>query len=116
MIEPLEALIQEGKWDEAEAALLEFVGRHPEHPKGHFLLGLCLGRKGEIATASVQFQRAWALDPRYWEAGKNLLKCYEYLGKNKEALEVAHGILNIRPNDLEITAAIEKYTALLKSK
>ena len=116
MVEDNEALMKEGKWDEAETALLDFVSLHPENSQGHALLGLCLGRKGEISTASVQFQCAWILDPRNWEAGKNLLKCYEYLGSHKEALELAHGILRVRPSDPDITRAIEKYTAILKSK
>lgn len=116
MFENYENLIREGKWEEAETALLEFVERHPEHPKGHVLLGLCLGRKGDIDGASVQFQRAWALDPNDSEAGKNLLKCYEYMGKHKEALDLAQTILKARPSDTEITGAIGRLTTILHAQ
>lgn len=115
MIEDNEALIKDGKWEEAEAALHLFVVQQPGNPKGHALLGMCLGRKGEIETASVQFQRAWALDPTDWGSGKNLIKCYEYMGKHKEALDVAHRIQDIRPSDQENLGAIERFTASIKA-
>ncbi|MBI5705641.1 MAG: tetratricopeptide repeat protein [Armatimonadetes bacterium] len=113
MIEHSEALIKEGKWDEAEAALQIFVDAHPVHPKGHALLAMCLGRKGDIPGASLHFQRAWALDPTDWGTGKNLIKCYEYHGKHSEALEVAHRIQDLRPSDQENIAAIARFKTAL---
>ena len=116
MFEDIEALVQAGKWDEAEPLLQDFVAKHPEHGMGHARLGMCLGRKGEIEPAAVQFQRAWALDPRDWDSGKNLLKCYEHLGNHKEALVVAHDILRMRPSDQDVSSLVERCTAALKAQ
>ena len=116
MFEENEALVEQGKWDEAEASLLLFVADHPVHPKGHALLGMCLGRKGDIDAASVHFQRAWALDPMDWGSGKNLLKCYEYMGRHKDGLEVAHGVLKNHPGDADVTGAVDRITAAMKAQ
>ncbi|MBI5706185.1 MAG: tetratricopeptide repeat protein [Armatimonadetes bacterium] len=108
MISDIEALMEQGKWDEAETALVSFTFNHPENPQGHAYLGLCYERNHLFERAADQFQRAVALEPHYWEAGRKLFQCLDKLGRAREALNVARDVHNLRPSDKMIEQAIER--------
>lgn len=114
MIEQIEALMQEGKWDEVETILRDFVFNHPENPKGHAYLGICLEREGDIEKAADQYKRAWALEPHFWEAARKLWKCYDRMNLHKDALDTARAVHDLRPSDKEVMLAIERLEQIVE--
>ena len=65
-------LIKKGQYDACRAMLTERMAQNPEAPEPHNLLGLLLEKQGEHETAMKHFRAAWALDPSYKPASKNL--------------------------------------------
>lgn len=116
MIEQIESLMQQGQWSEATTLLTEFVGNHPENSVGHAYYGICLERQKDYEGAAVQFQRAWALEPHYWEAARKLFQCYDRLGRHQDALDTAREVHKLRPSDKEIERAIVRLEEVVSAK
>ena len=66
------ALADRGGYDQAARLLYEAMGQYPDRAEPHNLLGLLLERQGSHADAMRHFRAAWALDPTYEPAQKNL--------------------------------------------
>ncbi len=64
--------IQKGRYEEARQKILALMIQEPDSPEPHNLLGILLEKEGEHVAAMKHFRAAWALDPSYEPARKNL--------------------------------------------
>jgi len=58
-----------------ESLICGAMGAYPDAPEPHNLLGILLERTGNHPEAMKHFRAAWALDPAYRPAQRNL-ECY----------------------------------------
>ncbi|RLA80477.1 MAG: hypothetical protein DRG33_02315 [Deltaproteobacteria bacterium] len=90
---------QEGRWAEAVELLKRFLEQYPSTPWGEealFMLGMGHFRLREYEDAVREFREfrsRFPRSPREWEVSFHLAKALLELGRRKEALEVAEGIL-----------------------
>src|SRR5260221_2480513 len=60
----IETAMQQGNWQQADAALTEVLQAHPNNARAHYLYGQVLYREGRYADALAQIQQAKTLDPQ----------------------------------------------------
>jgi Flp pilus assembly protein TadD len=106
MLQEIETLMQQGRWDDASSRLQAMLQVQPVNPKLHAYLGCCHFRKNEFEKAAECFRRAVTLDPKYWEAGLKLAQSLDRLMRYKEALQVAEEFLHLRPNEGSLQALV----------
>ena len=58
-----------------ESLIRGAMGKYPDAPEPHNLLGILLEKTGDHLEAMKHFRAAWALDPAYRPAQRNL-ECY----------------------------------------
>lgn len=102
----IEALITSGHWEPACQAAERLVGDQPAIPRAHYLLGICRAHQGRMIDASACFDRAFALDPRFWQAGAALARSLDSQGRYEEALAAAQLVAKERPSDEEILGLV----------
>jgi tetratricopeptide (TPR) repeat protein len=95
----IEALMQQGRWEDAEVACQCALGSNPCNAKLHAYLGLCLFRKNAFDKAADSFKRATMLDPNFVDAGVKHAQSLDRLRRYEEAYVVAQDWLKIRPAD-----------------
>jgi Tfp pilus assembly protein PilF len=95
----IEALMQQGRWEDAEAACTAGLASTPGNAKLHAYLGLCLYRKNAFDKAADSFKRATMLDPNFVDAGVKLAQSLDRLRRYEEAYVVAKEWLAVRPAD-----------------
>jgi hypothetical protein len=59
----VQALIAQGNYPAAEAALRQAVSEHPQSAKAHYILAEVLAHEGNIGEAKAEANKAAALDP-----------------------------------------------------
>jgi Flp pilus assembly protein TadD len=114
MFQEIEDLMQQDKWQEAQAACSALQLRMPANSRLHAYMGICHVHFGQLALAAQELSRAWALDPHFWQAGKKLIQCYDKLGNFHEALATAREVQRIRPSDDELVRDISRFESLTK--
>ena len=65
-------LVGKGKYLESESLILGAMLQYPHSPQPHNLYGIVLEKEGDHRTAMKHFRAAWALDPTFLPARKNL--------------------------------------------
>jgi Tfp pilus assembly protein PilF len=65
-------LVEQNKYEIAEVLIKEAMGKYPDAPEPHNLMGLVLEAKRDHLTAMRHFRAAYALDPTYLPAQNNL--------------------------------------------
>jgi tetratricopeptide (TPR) repeat protein len=106
MIAEVEALMQAGKWEDAQVQCEAYVQLQPGNATLNAYLGLCHFRRNEFDKAAVWFRKSVTLEPRYHEAGLKLAQSLDRMMKYKEALEVAKQFLALYPNDAQLRALV----------
>src|SRR5256885_14964727 len=99
MTREVEALMQQGKWNEALTECQKLIEQQPVNPRAHGYLGMCFMRLNKFAEAEPAFRKAITLDPNFWEAGVRLAQCLDRQLKDKEGLQIAEHYLKMRPHD-----------------
>jgi predicted Zn-dependent protease len=98
----------DGRLDDAKAAFLDLVKRHPEYAAAHFnLAGLLL--EHEPATALVHFQsgeRLASADPDYPVGCARALLALARKGEAAEALKRARNLTSAHPRFAELDASL----------
>ncbi|HWD38327.1 MAG TPA: tetratricopeptide repeat protein [Fimbriimonas sp.] len=95
----IEALMQEGKWEDAEHASRAALQVHPTSAKLHAYLGICLFRQNKFEPAAESFKKSTLLDPNFVDAGVKHAQCLDRLQRYEEAFVVANDWLKVRPSD-----------------
>lgn len=65
-------LLCKNKFEECRNLIVEVMKNNPDAPEPHNMLGILLEKEGDHALAMRHFRAAWALDPSYLPARKNL--------------------------------------------
>lgn len=78
--------------------LKEFQKKNPDNPRVPYLLGLVLSEKGEKDQAAIAYQKAFELDPTYYNAASKLLDIIKAdPAKHHQAEELMAQIFEIAP-------------------
>jgi tetratricopeptide (TPR) repeat protein len=77
--------VQAKDWATVEKCAAAIVDLAPEHPEGHFLIGLCHRMANRPLKAVEAFERALELDPDRYDAGIELANQYSVGRRNSEA-------------------------------
>lgn len=80
-------LAQEGSYEKGKQLTAEAMKEFPDSAEPHNLLGILLEKTGEHSLAMKHFRAAYALDPTYAPARKNL----EVFGTFGNHFEVSYG-------------------------
>ncbi|MEL7565890.1 MAG: hypothetical protein AAGU27_13505 [Dehalobacterium sp.] len=65
-------LVEQNEYLRGELLIKEAIGKYPDAPEPHNLLGLLLESQDDHLTAIKHFRAAWALDPTYLPAQQNM--------------------------------------------
>jgi Tfp pilus assembly protein PilF len=74
------------RYDEATEMFAVYVGRRPDNPWGHYMLGLSAWKSGQFERARAAFEDALTLDPSHVKSLVNLSRVMLDDGKPNEAL------------------------------
>lgn len=77
----------------------DVVSKSPNKSRGHFKLGLFLGKKGRFDEAIREFQTTLKLEPNQARVHNNLALIYAYQGKLGDAIKEYQTALTINPKD-----------------
>jgi len=99
--ELIRLLVEDERWDEAEAELLEFRERHPDDPSAAMQLGLVAYRKGETARGLGLFDEAWALAPDAPRVIRWRMRLMLAEGMLDSAIVNAERLVELIPQDAE---------------
>ncbi|HSD52104.1 MAG TPA: tetratricopeptide repeat protein [Candidatus Methylomirabilis sp.] len=94
------AAFDAGKYEEAEAALLQIVGRTPTYANVFNMLGFIASQRNAPEKAVTLFRRALSLNPNYHEARLNLVLTLADMGAYDQAAQEAR-----RLEDREVPGA-----------
>jgi len=94
------ALLAEGRVDEALDQFREAVRLRPDSVETHNNLGAALGRKGQVDEAISQFEEAIRLQPYFTEAHSNLAKALDDAGRLDEAVKEYQEVLKLKSDSL----------------
>lgn len=75
-LQPIEAMIQQNRLDEAKAAVLAAIQRNPSSVEAYNLLGMIEGNTQDFAGAAVAFEKALQLRPGSTRTHNNLGNLY----------------------------------------
>jgi tetratricopeptide (TPR) repeat protein len=86
----IQALIQQGSWEDARNQLSDALGRFPREPSLYNFMGVVEAQAGNYPAAEASFSRALELSPRFTGAAMNLGRLYqENAGRDSQALSKA---------------------------
>ena len=75
LCEAVRDLISMQDYQTCESMICQAIGKYPHAPEPHNLIGILLEKTGDHPAAMKHFRAAWALDPTYLPARRNL-ECY----------------------------------------
>lgn len=104
MTEQIEALMREGKWDEAQVRAEAILQLQPALPRVHALLGLCHFRARRFGKALGPFKIAASLDPSNIDYGIKLAQTHQRLHNYHDAATIAHEYLRLAPGNHTLQA------------
>ncbi|MER3501155.1 MAG: hypothetical protein C4295_06695 [Candidatus Fervidibacterota bacterium] len=104
----VEALLKEGKWDEAVLALSRLIAETPTDPALYLRLGQVYEGRGRWQDALLEYRRAVQLQPDLWEAWKGIARTARELNRNEMVLEAVR--------QLRKAPEVEPYFLLLGSR
>ncbi len=76
-----------GEYQKCEALILDAMRKYPHAPEPHNLIGVLLEKEGDHLTAMKHFRAAWALDPTYLPARRNLESFGTFFSHGKYAFD-----------------------------
>jgi tetratricopeptide (TPR) repeat protein len=95
------ALLKEGRTEEAMAHYREAFRIDPAYAQAHYSLGIALLQQGRTEEAIAQYREALQLDPAYAEAHNNLGNALLQQGEPEEAIAEYREALRINPASAE---------------
>ena len=89
-------------WKDEIKMWQDVVTKSPNKPRGHFKLGLFLGKRGRFDEAIREFQTALKLEPNQARVHNNLALIYAAQGKLDDAIKEYQIALTIDPKDVVV--------------
>lgn len=83
----IRTLLKHNEFEECETLICDAMGKNPNAPEPHNLLGVLLERKGNHECAMRHFRAAWDLEPTYLPARRNLENYSSFFIKRKYAID-----------------------------
>ncbi len=80
-----ESTFNERRYSEATEMFGAYVGRRPENPWGHYMLGLSAWKSGQLPRARASFERALELDSSHVKSLLNLSRVLLEMNEPREA-------------------------------
>jgi len=97
----IRVLIDEERWDDAEAELAEYRALFPDDPLAILQMGLVAHRRGESERGLLLFEEAWRLAPDVPRIVRWRMRMMLAEGMIDSALVNAERLLRLRPDDTE---------------
>lgn len=105
-LDAIEAMLREGRADDAAQALRELLARRDDDPEAWNSLGRALAALGDLAAAEEAFARAVRFDPSHDRAACNLAKLRSERGDLEGAARVLESGGERRPDSRRILRAL----------
>lgn len=86
LVEQGQALLNQKRYNEAQAAFQQAISVDPNFAPAHFYLGYAFGNAGQSQRAIAEFQNALQIDPSIKEAVLNIGSNYQSLGDCANAI------------------------------
>lgn len=86
-------------WKDEARLWEDVVTKSPNKSRGHFMLGLILGKKGHFDDAIREFQTALKIEPNQARVHNNLALIYASQGNLDQAIKEFQTALTINPKD-----------------
>jgi len=112
-LQPLQAAVAQGRFDDAIELARALTGRFPEHFAGWNALGALLGRAGRTTEALPVLQQAASLAPDRAEVHNNLGSALAKLGRLAQAEPYYRKALSLRPQYPEALNSLGTALAML---
>lgn len=92
-----ESLFADARYGEAGAVFSAYVLQHADNPWGHYMLGLCQWKQGELDAAEGELEAAIDLAPELRKARLNLARVLMDAGRHDAALAEVEAVLEADP-------------------
>jgi tetratricopeptide (TPR) repeat protein len=102
------ALLEMGRYAEAETAFRRAADAAPASPLGSYGLGLVAERRKDLERAIAFFRRSVEIDSKFQRSHFNLAAAYANLRKYSEAVVALKTLLRLSPNDREARAMLRQ--------
>lgn len=111
-----EALMQQGRLDEAIQLCEEGIRRHPYYVTGHMVLGKCYLQKKLFDQAEKEFKRVLLFDSQYLAAHKHYGDLMREIGWDNTCEMSYRKIMQIDPLDKAVKALVEEFASRAKGE
>ena len=99
------ALVDAGRWDQAEPALQQLLAQQPQAAAAHYLLALVLANTARLAEAAQAFARASQCEPGLVAAWLNQATALQQLGEHGQAAAVLEHAVGLHPRQPSLLLA-----------
>lgn len=100
--EKANALMNEGKLDEAETEYRALIAKNPTIPQLHHNLAILLSKKKDMAGAEASYLKAIEVKPDYTEGYVGLTNLYVSHNQADKAVALLNKVLAARPDDAKL--------------
>lgn len=100
--EKANALMNEGKLDEAEAEYRALIAKNPTVPQLHYNLAIVFTKKKDVAGAEAAYLKALEVSPAYTEGYQGLSNLYLTNNQADKAVELLTKAAAARPDDAKL--------------
>lgn len=105
-----EACRKVGDLDRAREVLTEGIQRHPDYSSAHVVLGRVLMDLDQYDEARAEFRRVLELDGHNLVALRSLGDIARIEGRDEDALEHYHQLLDLEPSDSDVRSVVDEMT------
>jgi tetratricopeptide (TPR) repeat protein len=103
-----DALLKEGRLEEATRICEEGIRRHPYYVTGHMVLGKCYLQRSQFDQAEKEFKRVLLFDPKHLAANKYFGDLMRQMGWDNTCESSYKKILQIDPLDKNARAVLDE--------
>jgi tetratricopeptide (TPR) repeat protein len=96
----------DGRLTRAISALQQAVMLNPDFHEAHYVLGLCLKDRDQLAQARAAFERAIAIAPAFIPAREELAEVHQLQQNTRDELEQLNALYALDPNKPERLIAV----------
>ncbi len=96
----------DGRLTRAISALQQAVTLNPSFHEAHYVLGLCLKDREELAEARAAFERASAIAPAFIPAREELAELHRLQQQTRDEIEQLNALYALDPNNPERLIAV----------
>lgn len=99
--EEAESVFRDGRFSDAAELFNAYTLTRPQNPWGHFMLGLCHWKAGDLSQAQAALETALTVDPRHAKSLRNLSRVLLEQDEAESALDMARTAVEVQPQSHE---------------